>query len=274
MSDAPDFSARALERALNGLPLGQPLHFFAAIGSTNDEARRLAEAGAPEGTLVVANEQTAGRGRAGRAWQTPRGAALAASFILRPRLKPARLGRVTMLGGLATAEAIENVTGRRTLLKWPNDVLMDERKVAGVLAESAIIGDRIAHVVLGIGINANAGPAGPVQYPAASLAEIIGRPVDRAGLLVALSRRLGRWYAEIGGEALQEAWQARLAWKGRQVTVQTGASVLEGLAQEVDADGSLILRLASGELAAVVAGDVSLRLADDPTEAEGRDKRP
>ncbi|MBI3359873.1 MAG: biotin--[acetyl-CoA-carboxylase] ligase [Chloroflexi bacterium] len=259
MPESSEFTLANLERTLAGLRFGRPLRFFESIGSTNDEARRMAEGGAPEGALVVADEQVTGRGRAGRSWQTPRGAALAASFILRPDLAPAQLGRITMLGGLAAAEAIDKIIGGRASLKWPNDVLLDHKKVCGVLAESALIGERIAFVVLGIGINVNAGPAGEVQFPATSLAEASGGPVDRVALLASLARRLTLRYEEIGGESLHEAWAARLAYQGKRVTVNTSAGVTEGVDEDVDADGALILRLDSGESRRVLAGDVRLR---------------
>ena len=262
MADSSGFNAAALERALAGLPFGRPLHFFETIGSTNDEARRLGEAGAPEGTLVVADEQVAGHGRAGRDWQTPRGAALAASFIMCPNLAPARLGRLTMLGGLAAAEAIEDITGKRSLLKWPNDVLLDNKKVAGVLVESAVIGESVAFAVLGVGVNVNAGPTGEVNFPATSLAEAVGQPVDRTALLAALARRLSDHYAEVGGLLLQEAWAARLAWRGEAVVVITGAEQVDGVAQDVDADGGLLVRIESGEILRVTAGEVNLRSVD------------
>lgn len=267
MPKASEFTAASLERALAGLRLGQPLHFFESIGSTNDEARRLAEAGAPEGTLVVADEQVAGRGRGGRRWQTPRGAALAASFLLRPDLAPARLGRLTMLGGLAVAEAIEEITGRRTLLKWPNDALLDHKKVAGVLTESSAIGEKVAFAVIGMGINVNAGPAGEVNFPATSLAEAVGQPLDRTALLAALVRRLSRHYLQIGAETLRDAWAARLAWKGERVVVEANEEIIEGLAEDVDADGALLVRRESGELSRVAAGDVRLRPPPSPPTA-------
>jgi BirA family biotin operon repressor/biotin-[acetyl-CoA-carboxylase] ligase len=264
-TDESEFTAATLEAALHGLRFGVPLHFFESLGSTNDEARRLAEAGAPEGTLVAADEQTAGRGRAGRPWQTPRGVALAASFILRPALPPTRLGWLTMLGGLAAAEAIEAMAGVAAALKWPNDVLVNGQKVAGVLAESALEGERLAFVVLGIGVNVSAVPTGAVGFPATSLAEAAGRPVDRVALLRALAASLGQWYPRLEDESLREAWAARLAWQGQPVVVHQGEATVQGVAAGVDADGALLLRLESGEERRVVAGDVSLRLVPGST---------
>jgi hypothetical protein len=166
-----------------------------------------------------------------------------------------------MLGGLAAAEAVEAVTGLAARLKWPNDVLVQGKKVAGVLAEAALEGERVEFVVLGIGINVNAGPGPGTHFPAASLAELRGWPIARASLLQALARRLGAGYALLEDDALQAAWAARLAWRGERVAAQAGAAVLEGVLEGVSSAGALVLRLDSGEAREVPAGEVRLRPA-------------
>lgn len=250
-----DLSARTIEAALRHSRLGRPVYFFPVVGSTNDEALRLAEAGAPEGALVVADAQSAGRGRAGRGWHTPPGTALAFSVILRPGV--GHLSRVALLGGLAAAEAIEAVAGLRATLKWPNDVWVNGRKVAGVLAESSLQEATVAHVVLGVGVNVNAGPPpdSTYEYPVTHLSAEAGRPLDRLALLASIVRRLGEWYAEIGSERVRQAWSARLQWRGERVAVGS----LVGMAEGVDDDGALRIRLDSGEVRRAVAGDVHLR---------------
>ena len=254
------WSAEAVAAAVRGR-LGRPVLVFATIGSTNDEAKRLAEAGAAEGTLVLAETQTAGRGRQGRQWLTPPGTALAGSLVLRPTLSAAQAARLTMLAGVAAAEAIEAVAGVPAALKWPNDLLLGGRKAGGILVESGLAGDRLDYAVVGIGLNVSAAPPPEaVQFPATAVAEAAGRPVDRLALLVQLLAALEKWYAAaVEGPALPAAWQARLAWLGEAVTAHTAEGELTGVAEGVDEDGALLLRLASGERRRLWAADVRLR---------------
>jgi BirA family biotin operon repressor/biotin-[acetyl-CoA-carboxylase] ligase len=265
-SDAGPLTADELEHALAGLRLGRPLYAFAQIGSTNDEARRLAEAGAPEGTLVVAEEQTAGRGRAGRRWLTPPGAALAFSLVLRPKLAAAEAGRLTMLAGLAAVEAIDAIAPGVAALKWPNDVLAADQKAGGILVETEISGDRLDFAVVGIGLNVSFAPAPEVvAFPATALEAAAGAPVDRGRLLRGILERLDEHYAHLpaqpGSDPLHARWAARLAWLGETVSVRQGEGETVGRAEAVDPDGALILRLASGAARRVRAGDVRLRRA-------------
>jgi BirA family transcriptional regulator, biotin operon repressor / biotin---[acetyl-CoA-carboxylase] ligase len=256
------WGAGEVERALAGRRLGHPVHVFAEIGSTNDEAKRLAAEGAPEGTLVLAETQTAGRGRLGRQWHTPPGAGLALSLVLRPRLSATQAVRLTMLAGVAACEALEAAAGLRPRLKWPNDILLGERKAGGILVESALAGDRLEYAVLGLGLNVSAAPAPEqVAFPATSVEAAAGRPGDRlallAALLLALEAHSGALTTDGGG--LRAAWQARLAWLGQMVTAHTSAGEWTGRAEGVDDDGALLVRLASGEQRRVLAGDVRLR---------------
>jgi len=253
--------APALVHALAGRPLGHPVYVFQQIGSTNDEAKRLAAAGAPEGALVVAETQTAGRGRAGRRWVTPPRAALAVSLVLRPTLTAAQATRLTMLAGVAVCAALEGVAGVQPALKWPNDILLGGRKVGGILVESGLDGERLDYAILGLGLNVSAGPPPEqVQFPATALEAEAGRPVDRLTLLVAVLDALTTHYPSVAeGKGLHAAWQARLAWLGEAVTAYTAEGELHGVAEGVDDDGALRLRLASGETRRLLAADVRLR---------------
>jgi BirA family biotin operon repressor/biotin-[acetyl-CoA-carboxylase] ligase len=258
------FDLDALRAALTGLRFGRRLVFFQQIDSTNDHAKRLADEGAPEGTLVMAEEQTAGRGRAGRKWLTPPGAALALSVILRPALTAAHAPRLTMLAGLAGCEAIEQAAGVPAALKWPNDLLVAGKKAGGVLVEGALEGGQLKYAVLGIGINVSAAPPpAEVDFPATCLAAECGRAVDRLLLLRALLERLEQHAAAPEGAALFAAWRARLLWLGGPVVVRAPEGELRGRAEDVDPDGALLLRLADGALQRVLAGDVRLRPAGD-----------
>jgi len=268
-----------IARELGTRLIGRRIDYHPTIGSTNEEAKALAAAGAPDGTVVVADEQTAGKGRMGRRWLAPRHSGLLMSLILRPELPPSEAGRLTMLCSLAAAEAIESQTGLRVGIKWPNDLVIArpgadssgaERKVAGVLTETAVIGDRLAFAVVGLGLNVNLEPAalGPVMVTATSLQAELGRPVDRAGLLIAILRRIEARYLETSGgvaawqatePAIHAAWAERLVTLGREVTVSGGEDVVHGVAEGVDPDGALLLRDMAGNLHRIVIGDVSLR---------------
>jgi BirA family biotin operon repressor/biotin-[acetyl-CoA-carboxylase] ligase len=251
--------------SLAGLRFGRPLTYYPAIGSTNDEARRLAEAGAPEGLLVVAETQTAGRGRAGRRWLTPPGAALAFSLLLRPALPAAQAARLTMLAGLAVAEAAETVVTRPVALKWPNDVLVGGQKAGGILVECGLTGDRLDFAVIGIGLNVSAAPPpDAVEFPATALQEPGAAPINRLGVLHSLLARVEALYPLLAGsqsQGLAQRWAARLAWLGQRVSVGMPGAELVGVAERVDDDGALILRLPTGEARRVLAGDVRLRAA-------------
>lgn len=257
-----DLDASGVLRALAGLRFGHPVYVYGRLGSTNDEARRLAAAGAPEGLLVLAETQTAGRGRQGRRWITPRGAALAFSLVLRPALTPAEASRVTMLAGLAACEAVEQAAGVPAALKWPNDVLLDGRKAGGILVESGLTEAGLAYLVLGIGLNVSAAPPpAAVMFPATSVEAAAGRPVDRLALLQALVQRLSAGYADLapGNDRLHTAWAGRLAWRGQRVVAHTPEGDYHGCFEGADPDGALRLKHEDGRTKRVLAGDVSIR---------------
>jgi BirA family biotin operon repressor/biotin-[acetyl-CoA-carboxylase] ligase len=238
-----------LARALPVEGLGRPLHVYESLESTNATALELARAGAPHGTLVVADEQTAGRGRGGRRWLTPPGAALAFSLVLRPQgLSPQAVGGLNVLGALAVVEA----SARRELaaqIKWPNDVLVGGRKVAGILVEAAWQGEQLEHVVLGIGVNvlsASLPAGGEFDFPATSLESAARRPLLREPLLVDILGGIGRWYPAIGTEPLREMWQQHLAFLGEWVSLTDGSQEIRGRVCGVESDGRLLLEEETG----------------------------
>lgn len=254
------FHAPMLVHHLTGLRFGHPVYLFQQIGSTNEEARRLADGGGQEGLIVVAEEQTGGRGRAGRKWITPAGSAIAFSLILRPSLPAAHAARLTMLAGVAACEAIEQTTGLRAELKWPNDVLIAGKKVAGILSESAVLGDQLEYAVLGLGMNVSFAPsAAEVDFPATSLQAEAGGEVDRLKLLRAILAALEARYASLLDESLYRHWRARLAMMGQPALAHTQSGDRRGRAEGVDADGALIFRLDSGETLRLMAGEVRFR---------------
>jgi BirA family biotin operon repressor/biotin-[acetyl-CoA-carboxylase] ligase len=259
------FHADELLHSLSGLHFGHPIYLFHTIGSTNDEAKRLADSGAPEGLLVVAEEQTAGRGRTGRTWITPLGQALAISLILRPANLPLEQAtRLTMLAGLAVCQAVEQVCALHPQLKWPNDVLLSGKKVAGLLLETALRGDQLDYAVLGLGLNVSfAPPAGTVDFPATSLQAEAGTEFDRQPLLRAILEQLEALYPLVGApnQALYQAWSARLAMVGQAIVVRTAEGDQTGRLAGVTPDGALLLTPASGQTLTLLAGDVRLRPA-------------
>lgn len=269
----PGVDKLALERMLKDLPLG-PVRYFASIGSTNSEAARWVDNGAPDMALVAADEQTAGRGRHGRRWFTPPGSALAFSLILRGpggRLDAqAQVAAFTALGALAVSQALEQRYGLAAQIKWPNDVLLERRKVCGILAEAHWQAERLAAVVLGIGINVAPGSAPDEKdllYPAASVEDALGRPVDRLELLHAVIERLVWLRAQLGPREIIAAWDARLAFRGEPVRVFSGTAPdepaeVEGAVLGLDENGCLRLRLPSGAERTVCAGELRLRPAN------------
>jgi BirA family biotin operon repressor/biotin-[acetyl-CoA-carboxylase] ligase len=236
-----------------------PVEHHSHLSSTSDRLKELARGGAPEWTVVLADEQAAGRGRQGRAWASPRGG-LYLSVLLRPTLAQAAL--VPLAAGVAVAEALGEL-GTRAELKWPNDVLVDGRKVAGILAEASSSGSAIDWVVLGIGVNLDteALPADVRRDAAAVAPNTAASPTT---LAAAVLRRLTVWYdaLEKRQASVVAAWRERsVPWWGQPVEVGAGDRILKGLARGVDERGALLLELEDGAVATVLAGDArALRL--------------
>jgi BirA family biotin operon repressor/biotin-[acetyl-CoA-carboxylase] ligase len=258
-----ELSAEAIQPGLETAFMGRNLVYLPETPSTNDVARRLAQEGAPEGSVVVTDHQTAGRGRLARRWEAPPGCCLLLSLLFRPPLAAHQVQRLTMACGLAVAEAIEATTGLAVGLKWPNDVLIGGAKVAGILTELELQGSRVAAAVVGIGLNVNLDPEalpGGLLVPATSLSKALGRQVARRPLLLALLQALeARYLALCGGRSPHDEWAGRLVTLGRRVTVSGPGRKVAGVAEGVNADGALLVRLDDGRLETVVAGDVTLR---------------
>ncbi|AEB12615.1 biotin--[acetyl-CoA-carboxylase] ligase [Marinithermus hydrothermalis] len=229
---------------------GRPYRYLGRVASTQDALRKWAEAGAPEGALVLAEQQTQGRGRRGRGWASPAGAGLYFSLLLRPALPLTALPRLTLAAGVALAEAA-GVGG----LKWPNDLLApDGNKLAGVLLEADLLGEEVRYVLLGIGLNVH---QSPLPEGAAYLEAY--RPARRVEVLAHLLERLEHWYARLGEpEAILAAWRARSYTLGRPVRVRWVGGVVEGVAVDLEADGALVVEVASGKRTRISAGDVEL----------------
>jgi BirA family transcriptional regulator, biotin operon repressor / biotin---[acetyl-CoA-carboxylase] ligase len=258
----PALSSAAVSANLDTQVIGREVIYFPSLASTMDVARDAAHRGAAEGTVVIAGEQTSGRGRLKRSWLAPSGN-IALSVILYPGL--AQLPEMIMLASLAVARSIENVTGVRPDIKWPNDILIKRRKVCGILIESdarPAQSGKAMYVNIGIGINVNLQPAGykEIESTATSLSLETGLMIPRLALVRALIVEMDKLYREfIKGNSLFDAWRKRLVTIGRQVKVVAPDAVFAGIAESVARDGSLLVRCPNGELRRVVAGDVTLR---------------
>jgi BirA family biotin operon repressor/biotin-[acetyl-CoA-carboxylase] ligase len=252
-----------LRPLLNTHDVGQVLHCHEEVGSTNDLAKELAEQGAEHGEVVVAERQTAGRGRRGRGWVTPARRNVSFSVVLRPGdLPPARAPELTLVAAVAVCDAIRHA-GVEAGIKWPNDLLVRGRKVAGILTELEAEADRVHWVVLGVGVNVNARAEDfppELRGEATSLLLERGHPAPRALFLAACLTALEDWYdrhAEQGFEPIRRAWRERSATLGRQVVVRTDGGEVTGLAEDLDADGALLVRTAHGT-ERILSGDVAL----------------
>ena len=260
MSDCLD--AREISARLTTRFVGHPLELYAEIDSTNRRAVDLARAAAPEGALVLAEAQTAGRGRLGRRWHSPAGSSLLMSLLLRPPLRPTQVQRAVMACSLGLVEGIAACTGLEAGIKWPNDVVIAGKKVAGLLAELDIAGQQLTYVVIGMGLNVNLDVSAlpDVLAPATSLAAEAGHSIARLDLLLALLEHIEqRYLALLDGQPLVDVWRAHLATLGQPVRVGTPEQVLEGVAQDVNEDGALLVRTPDGELHTILTADVTLR---------------
>jgi len=241
--------------------VGRYIRWHDSLPSTNDLALRLAEIPVPEGTVIIAEEQTAGRGRLGRAWASPRGGVWL-SVILSPGLPMDKVAVIGLVAGIAVAQAIRKTTGLLARLKWPNDVLVEGQKVVGVLAEAAPGAD---WVVVGIGINVNIAPdALPVAagYPVTSLSAQLGHMVDREALIRAVLRELDQGYAVLrssGISGVLRRWREMAETLGRPVRVEMSGATIYGTAFDIDEAGALLVRLDTGAVQRVVAGGGGVR---------------
>jgi len=251
-----------IEASLRSVRMGRRIVFEKEVDSTNRLARDLAIAGAAEGTLVVAESQTGGRGRKGRIWFSPPGEGIYVSLVLRPRFEPAEAPKMTLLAGVALAETLIPVVPTRVTIKWPNDVLAAGRKVAGILIEIATEIDAINYMIVGVGLNVNTPPRGfpaDLRKWATSLAAETGSPVARAEILGAFLERFERYYDLIDREGFAPVirrWRELSDMTGRPVRVHSFSGFVEGTIVGIDDDGVLVLTGADGTVERVISGDV------------------
>jgi BirA family biotin operon repressor/biotin-[acetyl-CoA-carboxylase] ligase len=244
--------------------IGRDIRVFKQTTSTNDVIDKLARDGVREGVVVFAESQTRGRGRLGRKWISPAKKGLWFSILLRPRLRPQEATRLTVASSTALRRAIERQTKLEAEIKWPNDILIGGKKVAGILTELSAELDQVKHVILGIGVDVNLDeddlPA-ELRKVASSLKIESGRAVERAELATTILHELDVDYFRIGAgrfAAVADEWEENCATIGKRVTVHIGGRKIHGRAESLDGNGALLLRTEHGHLEQITGGDVSL----------------
>jgi len=251
---------REIQEQLTTKTFGRRIFSFESIDSTNTFAKSIAQ-DAGEGTLVIAEEQTHGRGRLGRSWHSGKSKNLTFSVIITPDIAPEYLGVLSLYAGLCVAEAIEERTQLVPECKWPNDIMMSGKKCCGILSESTLVKGKAVPVILGIGINVNENDFPPeLRTVATSLFLEAKRMIDRVDLLAAILKTLEDWYRLIRENdyaRIIHGWQLRAPMMGRAIAVQQNGNIMNGIAQRLNTDGSLVL--CSGDMEMnLMAGDVSI----------------
>lgn len=260
--DTPDLMAPdEIKAGLGTEILGREVISYAQTGSTNDVALELADNGMQEGTLIIAEFQTGGRGRRKRKWLSPTGTSILASLILRPDIMAHEAQSITLISAAAVAQAIRSITQLPALIKWPNDVIINDRKVSGILVELRTEGSTVNFVVVGIGVTVNL----PVNlFPseimdvATSLSHELGHNVSRIALLQEILRQLEQRYVKVKErriDGIMAEWKALSATIGRQVRVTLPRRIIRGQALDIDAGGALLIRASTGQIQRIAADD-------------------
>ncbi len=248
-------------KSLRTKEIGKNLIYLESTDSTNRQAALLGKKGNPNGTLVIADKQTAGKGRLSRTWVSPAFANLYFSLLLRPPISPQTASWMSLLGGVATAKNIQGYTGLLPKIKWPNDVLINGKKVAGILTELHVEGNQIQYLILGIGVNVNMSRfSSPISQTATSLKKEAGQPVCRelflTGLLQEIENELELFYQK-GHQMISSEWKKFSDTLGKKVRVSQGGQILEGKAIDLDPHGGLILEKKDFTRITVMAGDIA-----------------
>ena len=249
-----------IQSGLNTKIIGKKIIVMDTVTSTMDEAFRLGNENCPEGTVVCAESQSKGRGRLGRVWASPKGRGLYFSFVLRPNLPLNQLAQLTLMSAVALAEAIEGISGLHPLIKWPNDILLENHKLAGILTELRAESDQVKFVVIGIGLNVNTS-AHQLTPEASSLKVAAGNSFNRAEVFQAILRSLEKWYLKVLQHEfaqVMEEWKKRSATLNKRVKISDPTGIIEGQAIDLDEDGALLIRKDNGLIIKKTAGDVFL----------------
>lgn len=254
----------AVDRYLETDWAGRNICFYEKTGSTNDEIKRLAMQGAPEGTLALAEFQDKGKGRRGRSWVTPAGSAVAMSLLLRPSISPVNASMVTLVMGLAVTAACRELYQIDARIKWPNDVVAGGKKICGILTEMSVGAEHINYVIIGVGINTFVEKfPEELEQTAVSLHQVIGRRPERAELIAAVMKNFEEYYEKFVEKEdlslLQEEYNGYLAGRGGIVRVLEPGNEYQGISEGINERGELQVRRAEGSIESVYAGEVSVR---------------
>ena len=259
-----DMKEQILQKLTAECPWRDTLHWFPTIDSTNTRAKELAKQGAPQGTVLVAGSQTAGRGRMGRTFQSPDGQGVYLSVILRPNCAPTELMHLTCAAGVAMVNAVEAACGIRPQVKWINDLVVGTKKLGGILTEMSLANGIVEYAVVGIGINClqkQQDFPDEIAAMATSLSLICEKPVPPAKLAAAMVHELWKMEATLltGKQAWMAAYKANCITLGKDIQVLRADAVLPGKALDIDSDGGLVVQYADGTVGTVAAGEVSVR---------------
>ncbi|MBN1833979.1 MAG: biotin--[acetyl-CoA-carboxylase] ligase [Deltaproteobacteria bacterium] len=273
---APDLLlSEEIEPGLRTKIFGRPIIFYSELSSTQDTAKELARKGAKEGTVVIAENQTQGKGRKGREWSSASGQGIQISVILRPRLRPSQSIQIPLVAGVAMAQAIIEVTPLKPRIKWPNDLMIGGKKVGGILTEMNAEIDRIDYVVLGVGLNVNTPQSlfpKEIRRIATSLAEELGGPVSRVRLVQSFLTEFEGLYEEFttsGFQTIRERWKAMSDTIGAWVELSDmGEGKMKGRVLDMDMEGALLLEKEDQSIERILAGDISLRESSVVTQKE------
>jgi BirA family biotin operon repressor/biotin-[acetyl-CoA-carboxylase] ligase len=270
MKTSSFLSLKQISKSLTTKWLGRTVHFYPEVDSTNVTAMELAQQDAPEGTVVLADKQLHGRGRGDRSWHSPAGVGIYCSIVLRPELSPAKTMLLTLMTAVAIAKAVARETNLSPRIKWPNDILIHDKKVVGILLESKVGGSGVEHAIIGFGINVNHTPADLSQElwsTASSLLIELGEQVDRRKLIIKILAEVESTYERLqqGDVAIiLEEWRHFSATLGRHVRILQQGEVREGIAVDVTEEGALLVRVEQNSLITVHAGDLEhLRIVPD-----------
>ena len=253
------------EQIKNGLAtkwLGRTIHFYDQVESTNLLAVELAQGDAPEGVVVLADQQLSGRGRGSRSWHSPAGVGIYCSVILRPQVEPEKGQLITLMASVSIVKAIERQTGLSPRVKWPNDVLINDKKVAGILLEAGVSGARIGYAVIGFGINANNGRGDlpeDIGVNASSLRMELKKTVDRGALVIEIFSELEKIYHSFQREnfsVVLQQWRHHSSTLGQRVRIWQRDQSTEGVAVDLTEEGGLLLKVEGGKQIVVHAGEV------------------
>jgi BirA family biotin operon repressor/biotin-[acetyl-CoA-carboxylase] ligase len=245
--------------------IGRDIRVFHETTSTNDVVEKLASDGVKEGVVVFAESQTKGRGRLGRKWISPARKGLWFSVLLRPNLRPQEATQLTIVAATALARAIRSETGLAPEIKWPNDILLAGRKVAGILTELSAELDHVKFIILGVGVDVNLTASefpADLRKQATSIRLELGQAINRAALATTILQELDRDYARISMgqfEAVADEWEGLCSTLGRNVSIRVGERTIQGRAESLDSDGALLLRTQHGRLERIIGGDVTLK---------------